>query len=66
MPQVMGTISAEAQRWIDFMDARKLSWCNWSLCDKNEVSAALRGGASTNGGWTDAQLSESGKFVSRK
>lgn len=60
-----GPYLAEAQRWIDFMDARKLSWCNWSLCDKNEVSAALRGGASTNGGSTNAQLSKSGKFVSR-
>ncbi|NLL72737.1 MAG: cellulase family glycosylhydrolase [Clostridiales bacterium] len=60
-----GPFLSEAQVWIDYMNARKLSWCNWSLCDKNEVSAALRGGASTSGGWTDANLSESGKFVSR-
>lgn len=60
-----GPFLSEAQTWINYMDDKKLSWCNWSLCDKNEVSAALRGGASTSGGWTDANLSESGKFVSK-
>lgn len=58
-----GTYLEEAQKWIDFMDSRGLSWCNWSLCDKNESSAALMPGANTNGNWTDDQLSPSGKFV---
>ncbi|MFZ5987510.1 MAG: cellulase family glycosylhydrolase [Bacillota bacterium] len=58
-----GVFLSQAQTWIDFMASRKISWANWSLCDKAESSAALNPGASTSGGWTDANLSASGKFV---
>lgn len=53
----------ETKLWWSFLDQHKISWCNWSLADKNETSAALMPGASVNGGWTDAQLSPSGKIV---
>jgi endoglucanase len=54
--------------------SKKLSWCNWSLSDIPEVSAALKNGTwngqglishviSTDGDWSDSDLSESGKFV---
>ncbi|MCM3271042.1 cellulase family glycosylhydrolase [Paenibacillus elgii] len=61
-----GPFLPESQQWIDFLDSRNLSWVNWSLCDKAEVSAALLPGASPYGGWSDAQLSPSGKFVKSK
>lgn len=53
----------EAQKWIDFMNERGISWANWSLCDKNESSAALKGGANADDGISDDELSDSGKFV---
>lgn len=53
----------EAQQWLDFMAQRGISWANWSLCNKNESSAALKPGASPNGGWQTEDLTESGKFV---
>ena len=40
-----GVYLDEAQRWIDFMNEHGISWANWSLCDKNESSAALVNGA---------------------
>ncbi|MBE6071872.1 MAG: 1,3-beta-glucanase [Clostridium butyricum] len=55
----------EAQTWIDYMDNKKISWCNWSLCDKDETSAALKPGANTTGGWTDSNLTPSGLFVKK-
>lgn len=58
-----GPYLPQSKEWIDFLNARKISWVNWSLADKDESSAALLPGASTTGGWTDAQLSESGKWV---
>lgn len=58
-----GVYLEEAQRWIDFMNERSISWANWSLCDKNESSAALRGGADTSDGISENELSESGSFV---
>ena len=53
----------EAQKWIDFMNERGISWANWSLCDKSESSAALVGGANVNDGISESELTESGKFV---
>jgi endoglucanase len=54
---------AETRLWWDFMEAHKLSYVNWSVADKDETSAALRPGASPNGGWSDAELSPSGRLV---
>lgn len=58
-----GPFLNESQKWIDFMNSRNISWANWSLSDKSETSAALMPGASPTGGWTDSNLSASGKFV---
>lgn len=61
-----GVYLEEAQRWIDFMNEQGISWANWSLCDKNESSAALVGGANVSDGISENELSESGKFVFRQ
>ncbi|MDP4181621.1 MAG: cellulase family glycosylhydrolase [Bacillota bacterium] len=58
-----GPYLTDSKTWLDFLASRKISWANWSLCDKSEASAALNPGASVNGGWTDSNLSASGKFV---
>ena len=58
-----GVYLDEAQRWIDFMSERGISWANWSLCDKNESSAALVNRANVNDGISEDELTESGKFV---
>jgi endoglucanase len=55
--------SVETARWLDFVDAYKLSTCNWSLFDKNETSAALKPGANPTGNWNDTDLSTSGMFI---
>lgn len=57
---------AEVETWMSFMETRKISWCNWSLCDKDETSAALKVGASVNGGWSESMLSASGLLVRNK
>ncbi|MEK0315087.1 glycoside hydrolase family 5 protein [Cohnella sp. 56] len=58
-----GPYLTEAKAWTDYMASRQISWANWSLCDKNEASAALVAGAGTSGGWSQAQLTASGQFV---
>jgi endoglucanase len=55
--------AVETQKWLDFMDRNELSWCNWSVADKAETSAALRPGAAGTGGWTLDMLSPSGQLV---
>jgi endoglucanase len=54
---------AETALWWIFLDQNKLSWCNWSIADKQETSAVLKPGTSINGGWTDADLTTSGLLV---
>ncbi len=56
-----GVFLDEAQRWVDFMNERNISWANWSLCDKAESSAAVRSGAGSL--WSAEDLSESGQLV---
>lgn len=53
----------ESLDWLKWMDQYGLSWCNWSVADKKESSAALMPGASPRGKWKEGALSPSGKFV---
>ncbi|ATA23843.1 1,3-beta-glucanase [Brenneria goodwinii] len=61
-----GPFLAESRVWLDFLNQRGISWVNWSLSDKAEISSALAPGADTRGGWTDADLTTSGKFVRKR
>jgi len=54
---------AETIKWLGFMDQHQLTWCNWSVADKVETSAALHPGAAGKGGWTSDQLTASGSLV---
>lgn len=52
----------EAKTWIDFLEKNNISWVNWSLCNKGEVSAALKTSANANS-WKKSDLSKSGEYV---
>ncbi len=56
----------EMDEWLNFMEENKISWCNWSIADKQETSSALMPGASGQGGWIDTQITESGKLIKQK
>jgi endoglucanase len=53
----------KSQEWYAFLDQYKLSHCNWSVADKVETASVLNPGASGNGGWTEKDLTPSGKLV---
>jgi len=55
--------TASSREWLDSLASWKISWCNWSISDKVESSAALVSGADTLGGWTETGLTASGRFV---
>ena len=48
--------------WMDWMEENKLSWCNWSVADLSESSAALNA-FNDNGRWYQDELSESGQYI---
>jgi len=59
-----GTFDVElTDRWLQWMEENKLSWCVWSVADKQETSAALCLGASGEGNWQDSDLTPSGKYI---
>ena len=56
-----GVFAEETRAWLDFLNANNISRVNWSLCDKNETSAAISAGAGTD--WSTDTLSESGRLA---
>jgi endoglucanase len=50
----------EWHRWIDWAEQHKISWITWSVSDKNETCSVLLPSASTEGGWTEKDMKESG------
>ena len=53
----------KTDRWLQWLEENKLSWCVWSVADKQETSAALRPGASGEGGWKESDLTPGGKYI---
>ena len=53
----------EAIKWWGFSDENSISHCNWSIADKEELSAALNPKASSTGGWAQKDLTISGHLV---
>ncbi|RTL59459.1 MAG: glycoside hydrolase family 5 protein [Sphingobacteriales bacterium] len=51
---------AEWKKFIEWMEARKISWLTWSVSDKNETCSVLNPSASSDGNWSDKDLKESG------
>lgn len=56
----------EWQRWIDWCEQHKISWITWSVSDKDETCSVLQKSASSNGGWKEEDLKESGIKVREK
>ncbi len=64
----------EANEWLEFLNANNISWCNWSLTNKNEISGAFTpyqagktDDTDLNPGddkvWAPNELSVSGEYV---
>ena len=53
---------ASASEWLDFMNRNQLSFIAWSLSNKAETSALISSGCSAKSGWSDGDLSETGRW----
>lgn len=51
------------QAYLDWMEAKGLSWVAWSVSDKDETCSMLQKTASSTGPWPAADLKESGRKV---
>jgi Endoglucanase len=59
-----GVFIKQSEVWLSFLEEPGISWCNWSLGDRDETSAALKPGAPQR--WNEADLSESGRYVYKR
>lgn len=53
----------ETQKWLSYFDKQGISYCNWSICNKDETCSVLRSGTSANGNWSESDLTENGKWM---
>lgn len=53
----------ETEKWLSYFDNNGISYCNWSLCNKDETCSVLRPGTSANGNWSESDLTENGKWI---
>merc|ERR1719429_375135 len=61
---VDGTLDLpETDVWLSFLAYHGISYPNWAVSDKQEACSALVPGASTSGGWSDGQLTDSGRYM---
>ncbi len=51
---------AEWKRFIDWMEAKQLSWITWSVSDKDETCSVLKPSAASGGNWKEGDIKESG------
>jgi endoglucanase len=60
-----GVYEKEFLEWLKFLKIHQISWVNWSVTNKGEESGILRYNADreAKGGWTDGDLSQSGRFI---
>jgi endoglucanase len=50
----------EWQKYVTWMDERKLSWVTWSVSDKDETCSVLNKSASSDGNWKKENLKITG------
>lgn len=58
-----GFNAGESDVWLNLLDEYNISYMNWALCNKSETAAALKPTCRKKAGWTQDDLSESGKYI---
>lgn len=62
-----GEVSGDnAVEFMQMMDERGLSWCNWSLSNKDEFYSAIKSDCEKYSGWTLDDLTFSGRLIFEK
>jgi len=53
----------EWQKWLQWMGENNISWCTWSIADKNETCSMIKNTSSPVSGWVANDLKEWGQIV---
>ena len=52
----------EANKWIDLLESKGISYIIWNLSNKNESSALIRSDVGKTSGWSFDELSQEGRW----
>lgn len=55
--------TGEANKWMELLDKYSISSCAWNISNKGETSAIFKSSCSKKYGFSDSDLSDSGKWV---
>ncbi len=57
--------TTDAAAWMEFLDSKKISWCNWSVSNKDEAASAFRNQSNYTdpSAWQESGYSTSGAFA---
>lgn len=55
----------QANKWMKLLDQYKISFANWSLCNKDEAASFLKPSCQKRAGFKTSDLSTSGKWLVR-
>ena len=58
-----GIDEAQANAWVQVMDQYKVSYVAWNISNKNETSAIFQSTVEKTSGFTEADLSDSGRWL---
>lgn len=53
----------QANEWIRIMNENAISYCGWNISNKSETSAIMKSECNKTYGWTEEDLSESGRWM---
>ncbi len=55
--------TGKASEWLSMCDQYGVSYCAWSLSNKNETSALISSGCKKTSGWSTDELTTAGNFI---
>ena len=58
-----GNDFGQASSWMELIGRYNLSYCCWNLANKAETSSIINSWCTKTSGWSDEDLSESGKWI---
>jgi len=53
----------QSAEWMNLIKKYNLSYCCWNLSNKAETSSVIASWCNSTSGWSEGELSESGKWI---
>ncbi len=58
-----GVNYGEAAAWMELADRLNISYCKWSLCNKDETASAIAPWCAKTSDWAEGELTDTGRWI---